>query len=161
MLQTGIINFLGFVLAAAQPASHPSSLPSTATNGPEAAALATVVEMLKAISRGDQQGANGRLAQSGCVTVMRKDLPGQPVRSASLSEFGEAYRGTAIVEERLVQPTVVATNDIAFVSSPYVYVVDGKVRHCGSAQYGLVRYGAAWKVENVAWTVETECRHLK
>ena len=63
------------------------------------------------------------------------------------------------LEERLVgAPAIEIDGDIAMVWSPYVFLVDGKLSHCGTDHFDLVREAGQWKVLNITWTKrKTDC----
>ena len=39
--------------------------------------------------------------------------------------------------------------------SPYVFTIDGKLSHCGTNHFDMVRDATGWKVQNVTWTQRT------
>jgi hypothetical protein len=58
-------------------------------------------------------------------------------------------------EERLTDPAVDVDGDIAMIWSPYVFLIDGKLSHCGVNHFDLVRENGQWKVLNITWTQRT------
>ena len=81
--------------------------------------------------------------------------------SSSWGEFAGRFKpgeGPAL-EERLVgAPAIEVDGDIAMVWSPYVFLVDGKLSHCGIDHFDLVREAGQWKVLNITWTKrKTDC----
>jgi hypothetical protein len=83
-------------------------------------------------------------------------------KSMSWSEFAAQFKpgdGTSL-EERLVgAPAIEIDGDIAMVWSPYIFLIDGKLSHCGIDHFDLVRDpGGAWKVLNITWSKrKTNC----
>ena len=45
--------------------------------------------------------------------------------------------------------------DIAMVWSPYVFTIDGKVAHCGTDHFDMVREDGRWKIANLTWSKRT------
>jgi hypothetical protein len=82
-------------------------------------------------------------------------------KTCSWSEFAAGFKpgeGPAL-EERLVgAPAIEVDGDIAMVWSPYVFLIDGKLSHCGVDHFDLVRDAGQWKVLNITWTKrKTDC----
>ena len=66
------------------------------------------------------------------------------VRRMSWAEFAAGIKpGPERFEERLTDPAIEIDGDIAMVWSPYVFLIDGKVHHCGVDHFDLVRDGGA------------------
>ncbi|MEO8648798.1 MAG: hypothetical protein ABI539_06495 [Acidobacteriota bacterium] len=61
----------------------------------------------------------------------------------------------AVIKETMYDPKVVVDGDWAMVWGRYVFWVGGKVSHCGSDQFNLVRTEAGWKIANGASTIDT------
>jgi len=60
------------------------------------------------------------------------------------------------LEERLVgAPAIEIDGNIAMVWSSYIFLVDGKLSHCGIDHFDLVRDAGGWKVLNITWTKRT------
>ena len=39
--------------------------------------------------------------------------------------------------------------------SPYVFTIDGKVSHCGTDHFDMVREAGRWKIANLTWSKRT------
>ena len=48
--------------------------------------------------------------------------------------------------------TIEVDGDIAMVWAPYVFTLNGKVEHCGTNHFGLIREGDIWKIASIHWT---------
>jgi hypothetical protein len=79
------------------------------------------------------------------------------VRGSSWAEFVARFKpGGPKLEERLVgAPAIEIDGDIAMVWSPYVFLIDGKLSHCGIDHVDLVRESGGWKILNLTWTQRT------
>lgn len=61
--------------------------------------------------------------------------------------------------ERMWQATALVTGDVAVVSAPYDFHIDGAFSHCGTDTFTLVRHEGRWRITHVAYTVERDgCR---
>jgi hypothetical protein len=126
----------------------------------EAAVLAPIERMFAGLAARDgaRIKAETRADARAIVSVTRADGT-RSVRSLSLAEFADGMKpGPEQFEERLVSPAIEIDGDIAMVWSPYVFLIDGKLSHCGIDHFGMVREGGGWKVASLAWTQrKTEC----
>lgn len=126
------------------------------TAGTEAAALATVEALLAAVSARDQAAGLTYLRPDGTATVLMERADGtRTLRSVPLERYADATAGPEHYEERMIKPSVAVDGGIGMVWGRYTFAIDGKVRHCGFQQFGLVRDGTRWVVQNVTWSVQT------
>ena len=71
---------------------------------------------------------------------------------------GESTRpGATRIEERIHDPLVRIDNDLAVVWAPFDFYVDGKVDHCGTDLFNLVRVDGKWIIASVADTGTKSC----
>ena len=92
---------------------------------------------------------------SATVAVEKADGT-RDVRRMTAAEFASHVKpGPERFEERLTDPAIEVDGDIAMVWSPYVFLVDGKVQHCGVDHFDVVRQNGSWKVANVTWSQRT------
>lgn len=64
--------------------------------------------------------------------------------------------------ERMPQPAVNVSGDLAIVTGRYTFHVGDKFSHCGTNTFNLVRTEAGWRIANGASTLEFQCdRDLK
>jgi hypothetical protein len=152
---------LSILLALAAQAS--SSLPPAKAlpppAGDEQAVLATINQMFAGMAAKDGAQILSHARPDGRLTGVRL-TPGAPstIRSQSWSAFAAGFKpgeGPSL-EERLVgMPAVEIDSDIAMVWSPYIFLIDGKLSHCGIDHFDMVREQGRWKVLNVTWTRRT------
>lgn len=64
---------------------------------------------------------------------------------------------TTQIEERIHNPLVRMDNDLAMVWAPFDFLVDGKVDHCGTDLFNLVRLDERWVIASVADTGTKTC----
>jgi hypothetical protein len=83
---------------------------------------------------------------------------GTEIKTTGWADFAARFKpgeGPAL-EERLVgTPAIEIDGNIALVWSPYIFLMDGKISHCGIDHFDLVRDQARWKVLNITWSKRT------
>ncbi len=83
---------------------------------------------------------------------------GTETKTSGWADFAAQFKpgeGPAL-EERLVgTPAIEIDGDIALVWSPYIFLIDGKLSHCGIDHFDLVRDQGRWKVLNITWSKRT------
>jgi hypothetical protein len=65
--------------------------------------------------------------------------------------------GTTKIEERIHDPLVRIDHDLAVVWAPFDFLVDGKVDHCGTDLFNMVRVDGTWMIASVADTGTKSC----
>lgn len=132
-----------------------TALPPPASE--EAAVLAPIHGLFAAIAARNGAAALPFVRAEGRATAAGTRPDGTPVvNSRSWAEFAAGIKpGPERYEERMPSPAIEVDGDIAMAWGDYVFVVDGKVVHCGVNHFDLVRDNGAWKVLNVTWSRRT------
>jgi hypothetical protein len=119
-----------------------------------AAVLAPINAMFAGLTARDGAAILAQVRPEGGATVAIEQVDGaRHIRRLSWDEFTAGLKpGPEKMEERLTMPAIEVDGDIAMVWSPYLFLIDGKVEHCGVDHFDLVREKGAWKVLNVTWT---------
>lgn len=119
------------------------------------AVLAPVNAMFDGMAKHDVEAFKKPLLPGGSMVLMRD---GKPVRM-TFDEFAEQVGkpGKAQIEERIHNPLVRIDHDLAVVWAPFEFLVDGKVNHCGTDLFNLVRTDGEWKIASVADTGRKDC----
>ena len=146
---------LPLLLAAAQPLPRAEPLPPPVSE--ETAVLATVDGLFAALTARDKPRALGFFRpDGGAQAVVERPDGTRRYRHMGWAEFigGIPDAGPRFVE-RLTDRAVEIDGDIAMVWGGYVAEVDGKLVHCGTDHFDLVREGGGWKVLNITWTQRT------
>jgi len=130
-------------------------LPLGATTAEEQAVLAPVDAMFAAMAKRDSAAIKTPLLPGGTMVLMRD---GKPVQ-LTFDEFAERVGkpGKAQIEERIHDPLVRIDHDLAVVWAPFEFLVDGKVDHCGTDLFKLVRVEGKWLIAGVADTGRKDC----
>jgi hypothetical protein len=156
---TAFATFLITSLRAA--ASHPtigSALNRTipaADSAEQQAVLAPITQMFDGMSKRDAAAIKKPVLAGGVMVLMRD---GKPARM-TFEEFADRVGkpGTTKIEERIHDPLIRIDNDLAVVWAPFEFLVDGKVDHCGTDLFNLVRVSGQWIIASVADTGRKDC----
>ena len=121
----------------------------------EKAVLAPVHEMFAAMAKRDAAAIKKPLLAGGSMVLMRAGKPTQMTFEAFAEAVGKP--GKARIEERIHDPLVRIDNDLAVVWAPFEFLVDGKVDHCGTDLFNLVRTDGKWVIASIADTGRKDC----
>src|SRR6201992_1935431 len=131
-------------------------VPSLAAATPEAdAGLAPIHAMFDGMSKRDAAAIKAPTLPGGTMVLMRDGKPSQMTFDAFAERVGRP--GTTQIEERIHDPLVRIDNDLAVVWAPFDFLVDGKVDHCGTDLFNLVRKDGKWLIASVADTGRKDC----
>jgi hypothetical protein len=129
--------------------------PLGAQSADEQAVLAPIHEMFDAMAKHDVAAFKKPLLPGGSMVLMRAGKPNQLTFDAFADMVGKP--GKTQIEERIHDPLVRIDNDLAVVWAPFDFLVDGKVDHCGTDLFNMVRVDGKWRIANVADTGRKEC----
>lgn len=121
----------------------------------EQAVLAPINAMFDGMAKRDAVAIKKPLLVGGTMVLMRDGKPTQMTFDAFAEAVGKP--GKAQIEERIHDPLVKIDNDLAMVWAPFDFLVDGKVDHCGTDLFNLVRTEGKWLVASVADTGRKDC----
>jgi hypothetical protein len=139
----------GAVAAAFLPA------PLHASTQEEQAVLAPVTAMFDGMAKRNAAAIKEPLLPGGTMVLMRDGKPTQMTFEAFADRVGKP--GTTQIEERIHDPLIRIDNDLAVVWAPFEFLVDGKVDHCGTDLFNLVRKDGKWLIASVADTGRKDC----
>ncbi|WP_294329334.1 nuclear transport factor 2 family protein [uncultured Sphingomonas sp.] len=140
------------------PAKLPPANPLAPPDGSdERAVLATVDKLLGGINTRDAAAIGAVLRPSASATIVTEAAGGpSTVRTLTNAELLARFQpGPETFDERISSPAVEIDGDLAMVWAPYVFRLNGKVHHCGTDHFSLVRENGAWKIASLAWTSRT------
>jgi hypothetical protein len=121
----------------------------------EQAVLAPIHEMFDAMAKHDVAAFKKPLLPGGSLTLMRNGKPVQMTFDAFADAIGKPSK--VPIEERIHDPLVRVDNDLAVVWAPFEFLADGKVDHCGTDLFNMVRVEGKWLIASVADTGRKEC----
>ena len=126
-----------------------------ATTQEEQAVLAPISAMFDGMAKRDAAAMKKPLLAGGGMVLMRDGKPTQVTFEAFADAVGKP--GKAQIEERIHDPLVRIDNDLAVVWAPFDFLVDGKVDHCGTDLFNLVRADGKWLIASIADTGRKNC----
>lgn len=145
--------YLSIVIAALV-SFAPAASTHAATTG-EQAVLAPVQAMFDGMAKRDAAAIKEPLLPGGSMVLMRDGKPTQITFDAFADRVGKP--GTSQIEERIHDPLVRVDNDLAVVWAPFDFLVNGKVDHCGTDLFNLVRQDGKWLIAAIADTGRKDC----
>jgi hypothetical protein len=119
------------------------------------AVMVPITAMFDGMAKRDAAAIKKPLLPGGGLVLMRDGKPTQMTFDAFAEAVGKP--GKAQIEERIHDPLVRIDNDLAVVWAPFDFLVDGKVDHCGTDLFNLVRADGKWVIANVADTGRKDC----
>src|SRR5271168_4650533 len=126
-----------------------------AQSADEQAVLAPIHAMFDGMSKRDAAAIKAPTLPGGTMVLMRDGKPTQMTFEAFADRVGKP--GTTQIQERIHDPLVRIDNDLAMVWAPFEFLVDGKVDHCGTDLFSLVRKDDRWLIASVADTGRKDC----
>lgn len=121
----------------------------------EQAVLLPINEMFDGMAKRDAAAIKAPTLPGGTMVLMRDGKPTQITFEAFAERVGKP--GKTQIEERIHDPLVRIDNDLAMVWAPFDFLVDGKVDHCGTDLFNLVRTDGKWLIASVADTGRKDC----
>jgi hypothetical protein len=131
------------------------SLHAVPADEQSAAVLSPVTALFDGMAKRDAAAMKKPLLAGGTMVLMRDGKPVQMTFEAFIERV--ARPGTTQIEERIHDPLVRIDNDLAVVWAPFEFLVDGKVDHCGTDLFNLVRTDGKWQIANIADTGRNNC----
>lgn len=144
---------------AAQAGSNrlPPAGPLPPPGAEEQAILQPVNAVFAAIAARDAAAMERQLLPGGSATSVAERADGsRAVERRTWPDVLARFRpGPEKFEERLSDPAVESDGSVAMVWGNYVFLIDGKVHHCGIDHFDLVRDSGGWKIASVSWSERT------
>jgi len=119
------------------------------------AVLAPVMALFNGMAKADAEAIRKPLLTGGTMVLMRDGKPTQMTFEDFADRVGKP--GTTHIEERIHDPLVRIDHDLAVVWAPFEFLVDGKVDHCGTDLFNLIRTEGKWLIASVADTGRKNC----
>jgi hypothetical protein len=119
--------------------------------------MAPINTLVAGVAARDSAAVAAALRSDGEATVVAEKPDGSLVlRHPSWADFlGGIKPGPEKFEPRLIDPIVRIDGDMAIAWTPYTFLIDGKVHHCGVNQFDLIRENGSWRILNVTYTIRT------
>jgi hypothetical protein len=133
-----------------------ASAPVQAAPSPEEqAVLAPLQTFLAGIAAGDKAAMLAQVLPDAMITRVSAGKAVQQTVRALLDGF--APPAGHKLEERIHDPLIRIDEDLAIVWTPYEFLVDGKVDHCGVDVVEVVRRDGRWLISGLADTSRKIC----
>jgi Putative lumazine-binding len=122
----------------------------------EQAVLAPIQAMFDGMAKRDAAAIKEPTLPGGVMVLMRDGKPTQMTFEDFATRVGKP--GKNQIEERIHDPLVRIDNDLAVVWAPFDFLVDGKIDHCGTDLFNMVRKDGKWLIASVADTGRKDCQ---
>lgn len=119
------------------------------------AVLAPIEQLFDGMAKRDAAAIKKPLLSGGTMVLMRDGKPTQMTFEDFADRVGKP--GTTHIQERIHDPLVRIDHDLAVVWAPFEFLVDGKVDHCGTDLFNLVRTDGKWVIASIADTGRSDC----
>ena len=129
--------------------------PALTQSAEDQAVLAPIHAMFDGMAKRDAAAIKAPTLPGGTMVLMRDGKPAQMTFESFADRVGKP--GKNQIEERIHDPLIRIDNDLAVVWAPFDFLVDGKVDHCGTDLFNLVRVDGKWLVASVADTGTKTC----
>lgn len=128
--------------------------PHMPTDADHAAILATVQSLFDALASGDGQVLRDIMHPNVVMHSVERAADGTRSSSTStLDQLVARVEGSeAVLTERMWDPEVRVSGDLAMVWTPYDFYVGDEFSHCGADAFVLARSGESWTVVALSWT---------
>jgi hypothetical protein len=124
-------------------------------SGEQQTVLSAVTQMFDGMEKRDAAMIKKPLLSGGSMVLMRDGKPSQMTFEDFADRVGKP--GTTHIQERIYDPLVRIDHDLAVVWAPFEFLVDGKVDHCGTDLFNLVRADGKWLIASIADTGRKDC----
>lgn len=122
------------------------------------AIMAPINAVFAGIAAGDPAAISAQLVAGGSNTEVTEQPNGSRTiqRQAWSDALAGLHPGPTKFEERLINHSIKSDGSVAMVWGDFVFLINGKVDHCGLDLFDLVREGGAWKIANTVSSQRTK-----
>ena len=117
--------------------------------------LAPITAFFAGMAKRDAQAITAQTLPGGTMVLMRDGKPAKMTFEEFAARVGKP--GKTQIEERIHDPLIRIDNDLAVVWAQFIFLADGKVDHCGTDLFNLVRVDGKWVIASIADTGKKEC----
>ncbi len=148
---------LSVLLAAALQTAALTTTPADPASAEAQAVLVPVNGVFAAIAARDGALATPHFdAEARMTAVVARPDGSRVIRRMSATEFASNLSPAAPpLEEVMPDPIVAIDGDVAMVFGRYVFRIDGRLSHCGSNHFDLIRRDGVWKIAGITWNQTT------
>ena len=152
MMRTRLMLFAGLL-----PGLVSAPLSARALPADKAAVMAVVDRFVAGVGARDPAAVAATLrSETGALFATEAADGTHSLRALTHDQFTARFApGPERYEERITHPVVELDGDAAMVWADYVFLIDGKLHHCGVDHLGLVREQGEWKIATATFTSRT------
>ncbi len=137
------------------------SLQKATAQKEDKAIKAVINQFFEGMQKGDTTLLKDACTEAPVLQTFRVDKDGN--RSVLTEDFHEfvQFIGNSNqnkLDERIVFAAIHAEKMLASVWTPYRFFLNGKLSHCGTNSFQLVKTTAGWKIQYIIDTRRKECR---
>ncbi|MDF0488946.1 nuclear transport factor 2 family protein [Sphingomonas sp. H39-1-10] len=135
----------------------PPANPIPLADADTSAVMAPINAFLAGVAARDPQAILAVVRPDGGATYATEAADGgRSITRRTWAEVAARFApGADRWDERISDPAIESDGDIAMVWAPYTFRVNGKVHHCGTDHFDLIREGGVWKIANASWSSRT------
>jgi Putative lumazine-binding len=132
-----------------------AATPLFALTPAEQEVLVPVNALFDGMAKRDAAAIKQPTLPGGMMVLMRDGKATQMSFEAFAERVGKPSK--VRIEERIHDPLIKIDGDLAMVWAPFEFLADGKVDHCGTDLFNLVRSEGKWVIAGVADTGHHDC----
>ncbi|HTJ30615.1 MAG TPA: nuclear transport factor 2 family protein [Acidobacteriaceae bacterium] len=137
-----------------------SALPLAALASPEEdAVLAPINAIFNGMSHRDAAAIKAPAIPNATLNYFHDGKPAQLTIEAFADRISKppATTPAPAIRETIHAPIIHIDNDLAVVWAPFDFTIDGKVDHCGTDLFNLMRIDNQWRVISITWNSRKDC----
>ncbi|HEY9127685.1 MAG TPA: nuclear transport factor 2 family protein [Acidobacteriaceae bacterium] len=126
----------------------------------EDAVLAPINATFDGMSHRDAAAIKAAAIPNATLTYIRDGKPGQltiEAFAARLSAPPTPNTPQPAIRETIHDPVIHIDQDLAVVWAPFDFTIDGKVDHCGTDLFNLMRVDGQWRITSITWNSRKDC----
>jgi peptidoglycan-N-acetylglucosamine deacetylase len=141
--------------AQGKPTTSTTSSSAPTQTPQDQAVLAPIQAMFDGMAHRDAAAIKAQALPGTILILMRDGNPAQMTVEAFADRVAQPSKTQ--IEERIHDPLIRIDNDLAVVWAPFDFLIDGKVNHCGTDVFHLVRTANTWHIAAIADTSRNTC----
>ena len=142
------------ILLAACAVCFLSGFRSNAQSSDDQAVMVPIHNFFTGLAHKDKEAMMRPLLPEGFVTGWRNG-EARYLKFSEIADFLDAKPQK--IEEPLGEPLIRTDETVAMVWVPYSFLVDGKIDHCGTDVFNLLKLHGTWFIAGIADNARTEC----
>ena len=123
------------------------------------AVLAPIQAIFEGMSHRDPAAIKAPAIPGAKLVYFHDGKPAELTIEAFAERIGNPAPNTPrpAIRETIHNPVIHIDNDLAVVWAPFDFTIDGKVDHCGTDLFNLMRIDNQWRVTSITWNSRKDC----